>query len=1572
MPMTGVLAGGGELGGLLRALDWSTTPLGHPRIWPQSLRSAASICLNSRFPIAIYWGPELALLYNEAWSPILGAKHPWAMGQPAQAVWPEIWPEIGPLFASVHQTGEGVWQQDQLLPMHRHGYTEECYFNFTFSPIRGEEGGVVGIFNAVIETTFRVLEERRSQLLRDLAANLSGAQSTTEVCVRTAAALAGGTLDVPFSLLYLRDPGGATFELVASAGVTLPEPLRPAMLDPNDPQAVWPAAGAVRLGGAELVEGVGRGFGAAVRGDPWPEPVEQALIVPILGGQATEPIALLVAGISPRRALDDAYRTFIERVAQQVGSAIATANAYTAERRRAEALAAIDEAKTAFFSNVSHEFRTPLTLMLGPLEDVLAQAESLSLAQREQLDVVQRNALRLLRLVNTLLDFSRIEAGRVRAAYAPTDLSAYTAELASVFRSAVERAGLRLSVDCPPLPEPIYVDHEMWEQIVFNLLSNALKFTFTGEIAVALRIDTGAAELSVRDTGTGIPAAEIPRLFERFHRVQGAQGRSFEGSGIGLALVQELVRLHGGEVRVSSLLGQGTTFTVRIPTGAAHLPTDRMISAQRAATPGSRGDMFVQEALRWLPQGEPAGQLPEDGLPAERVPRPVPSGRILLADDNADMRAYVHRLLSPLYDVVMAEDGVAALRQALEEPVDLVLSDVMMPGLDGFELLRALRADERTRELPVLLLSARAGEEARIEGMAAGADDYLVKPFSARELLARVGAHLDIAQVRHRAARRERELRAEAESAQAQLQQLLAVINDLFLAFDEQWQFVFANQPLLEQTGLSHEHLRGMTIWELFPELADTDFERTVRQALAERTPRRFEYFHPLRKRWFENRIYPAESGGALFITEITEQKCAELNRQFLLDAGERLSTPTTVSDLMTALGPMIGAHFGVSHCAFIEFDPAADRAIVHHDWRADPSELSYEGAHDVAEFLTVEARRGLAVGQPLVISDVARDLRTAVTVDRHQQLGIGAHLHTPFLSDGVLKFALALYHREPYAWRDDEIATLRELSARIWTRVERLRAEAALRASEAKLQSALDGGRLGAWSWDPMTGATEADARTLELFGIPPATFTGEADAVIDCIHPDDQATVAAALERAAHPEGSYEAEFRILLPDGQVRWLTGTGRPRVEADGRVSRVYGVNADISERKQAEARMRTLYEQEQAARTQAEEANRLKDEFLATVSHELRTPLTALLGYAHLLQSRKRDEAYVARTVEKIVRSAQAQAQITEDLLDIARIVSGKLRIDPAPLDLAAVVHAALDTVRPAMEAKALRLQVELHPEATAVVGDGGRLQQVVWNLLTNATKFTPHGGAIAVRLVVEGPFACLTVKDNGQGIQPAFLPYVFERFRQGDSSSQRSHGGLGLGLSIVRHLVELHGGTVEAASAGAHKGATFTVRLPLVSHTAMERSVALLTDNVPFDGKRCPPELQGLRVLLVDDQPAILELLEEILIPCGAVVRTCANARGAFELLQAWRPDLLVSDIAMPDEDGYWLMRAIRALPPEAGGKTPAVALTAYVRMEDRLRVLEAGFQQYVPKPVDPDELRTILAGVAHADNGG
>lgn len=744
-------AGSGEMAALMRSMDWSQTALGAVETWPQSLKTVIRIMLTSRYAMWMGWGDQLTFVYNDAYQPTLGVKHPWALGQPAQQVWAEIWPVIGPRVEAVRQTGEATWDEALLLFLERSGYTEESYHTFSYSPLANDDGQTAGMLCVVTEVTERILGERRLTLLRDVATALATTQTHAEVFAALKTSLEKDARDVPFTLTYLFDDDNAGAHLVCTTGIS----------DRGEsPASVWPLHTLLSASEPILIEDLAAHFENLPSG-PWEKPPQQALLVALAQQGQERPAGFLVVALNPYRRLDAEYLGFVTLLAGQVAAGLANARAYEEERKRAEALAELDRAKTTFFSNVSHEFRTPLTLMLGPMEDALNSATG-ALAG-PNLEVVHRNGLRLLKLVNALLDFSRLEAGRVQARYELTDLGAFTAELASVFRSAIEKAGMRLIIDCPALNLPVYVDRDMWEKIVLNLLSNAFKFTAEGEIEVSLTAQGETVVLTVRDTGTGISEQQLPQIFERFHRVEGARSRTHEGTGIGLALVQELVKLHGGEIAVSSEVGEGTQFAITLPAGQAHLPAEHIIETGTASSLPASASLYIEEALRWMPETEPdamASEALEVGgqsdlrFSAGEERRNFTGGAlpvVLLADDNADMREYMQRLLRAEYNVIAVANGDALLAKACEVKPDLILSDVMMPGRDGFSALQVLRADPKTRTIPVILLSARAGTEARIEGLAAGADDYVTKPFSARELLARVAALLELSNVRRAA-----------------------------------------------------------------------------------------------------------------------------------------------------------------------------------------------------------------------------------------------------------------------------------------------------------------------------------------------------------------------------------------------------------------------------------------------------------------------------------------------------------------------------------------------------------------------------------------------------------------------------------------------------------------------------------------------------------------------------------------------------------------------------------------------------------------------------------------------------
>jgi signal transduction histidine kinase len=841
---------GEEMRERIWGFDWSNTPLGPIDRWPQSLRTVVNIVLSSRYQMWMAWGPELTMFYNDAYRPTLGIKHPWALGRRANEVWSEIWPEIGPLIDTVLATGNATYEEGLLLFLERSGFPEETYHTFSYSPLTGDNGRINGMLCVVTEETERLIGERRVETLRDVASALAGTKTEDEVPQALEGVLSRNKKDLPFTLTYFFDGSGAA-RLACSSGIPRDHPLAPEGIEPGS-DFPWPARKIHAGPASQVIENLSS-LPETIQPPPgdWNKPAQRVAVIPIRQQGQEQPAGFFVAATNPYRRYDAAYSGFVDLLAGQIAAALSNARVYAAERQRAEALAEIDRAKTTFFSNVSHELRTPLTLMLSPVEELLAKAADRSAEEYELLDLIHRNGLRLQKLVNSLLDFSRIEAGRMQATFEPLDLTQYTAELAANFHSAMERAGLNFVIDCEPVPEAVYVDREMWEKIVLNLLSNALKFTFEGMVRISLRSGGGRVELKVEDTGTGIPAPELPHIFERFRRVEGAKGRTIEGTGIGLALVQELVKFHDGTISVESEVGRGSVFTVSIPFGIDHLPKESVRTKTDSAQARDRNQTFLEEALRWLPAGSEApggGSGGADGMEPDPDSAIRGPERILLVDDNPDMREYVRRLLQERFQIASASNGEEALAAALANPPDLILSDVMMPGLDGFGLLAELRARPETRTVPVILLSARAGEESRVEGLGAGADDYLIKPFTARELLARVQAHLSMKRRREDAERSVKDSQSALQSFYDSSPFLMGIAE----LEGEEISAVYVNRATIQflEAGESLDGRTGRQIG--IPAAIDRIWVKHYRLSQAQGSAIRFEYEHPRPsgKRW--------------------------------------------------------------------------------------------------------------------------------------------------------------------------------------------------------------------------------------------------------------------------------------------------------------------------------------------------------------------------------------------------------------------------------------------------------------------------------------------------------------------------------------------------------------------------------------------------------------------------------------------------------------------------------------------------------------------------------------------------
>jgi PAS domain S-box-containing protein len=1229
------LSGGGTMGALMRATDWAATPFGPVEQWPQSLRTAVSIMLESPFAMVVAWGPEFRFLYNDRYQPILGAKHPAALGRAGADIFPEVWDVVGPEFERVRQ-GESFAVDDWYLPLERNGYPENCWFTLAYSPIRDETGGVGGLLAVVADTTVRVDSERRLATLRDLAQSAASVKTDRDACTAAAAIFERNPIDVPFALFYLSDEEGAHLHLVCSVGIADEHPAAPPSLQIGNVDLPWPCDAAFTSGVLEIAPRLDERFGRALPGGPHPEPCTTAVVLPLVRRGAERPYGVVVAGVSPRRELDDAYRTFFTLASEHVATAIGNARAFEEERRRARQLAELDRAKTAFFSNVSHEFRTPLTLMLGPVEDVLADGD-LAPNHRDALTLAHRNGLRLRKLVNTLLDFSRIEAGRIEARYEPVDLGAFTGELASVFRAAVDKAGLQYSVECGDIGEPVYVDREMWEKIVLNLISNAFKFTLSGTIGISVRRDGPHAVVTVRDTGCGIPANELPHVFERFHRVEGTHGRTHEGTGIGLALVQELVKLHDGSISVDSTLGEGTTVSVRLPIGHAHLPSERTAAGRPPASTAVSADVFVEEAMRWLP---------DDGALQVTTADRDDTRCILVADDNADMRAYLRRLLGSRWLVEVVANGEEALAFLEHRRPDLVIADVMMPKMDGLTLLQVIRADADLRRIPVVLLSARAGDEARLEGLQAGADDYLVKPFSARELMTRIEAQL---------------LRAEVHA-------------------------------------IEESHTRRLT----------TIFQHA-----------------PV----------------AIAILKGPEHIVEFANDSYLEVAGRTAVVGRTVREI------------------FPEFEG--------------------QGIYELLD-----------------------------TVYRSGQ---------PFMAD----------------------------SLRVQMR------------------------RRGADALD--------------------------------------------------------EVYFKFVY------------QPMPGPSGEIEGIAVVATDVTDLANA--------------RREAEAANRAKDEFLAMLGHELRNPLAPILTALQLMSIRDAAET-TAKERAVIDRQVRHLMRLVDDLLDVSRIAKGKIDLSRERVELSRIVAQAVEMASPLLEERRHNLILSVPRSGLMVHGDVTRLSQVVQNLLTNAAKYTEPGGQIRIDARPVAESIELVVQDSGVGIPADMLPHVFDLFVQGQQTADRSKGGLGLGLTLVRTLVGLHGGTVEAHSEGPGHGSRFIVRLPAtVAHAVPARP--------PGNAASPSTRPRGIRALVVDDNQDAASMLTEAMRSLGYDTRVAFDGLSALDLATRFEPHVILLDLGLPVMDGYELADRLRG----ADVSALFIAVTGYGQEADRSRSRAAGFVGHFVKPVDLDELKHFLA---------
>ncbi|WP_017317036.1 PAS domain-containing protein [Mastigocladopsis repens] len=1296
-----IFAGDSEMAALMRTFNWAQTPLGPVEYWSESLRLAVKILLAARTPMQILWGSEYIHFYNDSYRPILGAKHPKSLGQRGCECWQEVWDFTSLHLDRVRATGEASWSDDQLVLIDRNGYLEECYFTFSYTPVRDESGAVGGIFNTVNETTQRVIGERRHRMQGAFVAEVTKAKTAEEICAIAAEVLANNPADIPFALLYLLDSPKEQARLVETVRLEGDTLASSRFLDLTEEDHDLMLSRVALTGKPELVK-LNTRFRVRTS-EPWGKPPHSALVIPIAAPGLERPAGFLVAGINPCRPLDEDYRSFLEMMTSHIAIAVANVRAYEAGKQ-AEAIAGLEKAKTAF---------------LG-------------------------------------------------------------------------------------------------------------------------------------------------------------------------------------------------------------------------------------------------------------------------------------------------------------------------------------------------VLSARSGEELRVKGLQSGADDNLIKPFSTREEVARIDTNLKLSKLSEEMAH-EQELCVEAETAYVEISDILESISDAFVAFDQQWRYTYINQEAARLLQKTREELLDQQIWDVFPDVVGTTFEREFRRAVAEQVTVDFEEFYQPYNISIEVRAYPSDKGLAVYFRDITQRKIAQ---EALRQSEERFAklaenVPGVIyqyrrnpddTDKFT--------YISSSWLNVFEIEPH----LVQHN-----SSLAWQSVHpdDLAAFrdsINVHAYTGERWQHEFRIVTPSGKIKWIQGIARAQQQPDGAVLWDGILQDiSERKFAEEALQQSEAKFRrtfecnmvamgiwtragtildaNDALLNLigynrQELEAGVinWRQMtppqsihvderalaeiqdkgivtpfekeyihkdgrhipvliggalfldnsetgvffaidltERKRAEEALRQSETLLNALLASAPIGIAFLDRDLRYIHVNEALAGINGLPLSEHLGrtlgevlpqwapEIAPILEQVMQTKEPLLNQEISGETNPPGVYRHSlvnyYPVCLPDSQVLGV------------------GVTAiDVTELKRTQAQAQQLLEREQAARAEAESANRIKDEFLAVLSHELRSPLNPILGWAQMLRTRKYDEKATNRALETIERNAKLQAQLIEDLLDVSRILRGKLVLNDFPVNLVATIEAAIETVRLAAEAKTIQIQTILNTDVGVVLGDTNRLQQVVWNLLSNAVKFTPKGGRVEIRLERVGCFAQIQIRDTGKGINPEFLPYVFEYFRQENSSTTRQFGGLGLGLAIVRYLTEMHGGSVGVESAGEGQGATFTVRLPVTDSSQLQ----VLNPELNSDHTLTIQDavLSGMRVLIVDDEADIRQLLAFILEESGAEVTIAGSAAEALVAFEQSVPDVLLSDIGMPDVDGYMLMRQIRALSPERGGQTLAIALTAYAGEYNQQQALAAGFQMHISKPVEPDELIKAIAPLRRAQS--
>lgn len=1375
------LQGGGITGQLIRSKDWTKTPLGAPAFWPESLKICVRIILTSSQPMFVWWGNELINIYNDAYISIVGGKHPESLGIPAYEVWKEIWHEIGPRVKTVMHDNTGTYDEALLLLMERNGYTEETYYTFSYSPVPGTDGTTQGIICANTDDTQRIIAGRQLQTLRELAKNLFNITNNTDIYKRTLESLSGNPQDFPFVVLYEISDDGQLLKLTGKTPENLPEAMAFPEIDMRERANELPELSeTIATGKFTNVLNLIKRFGE-IPTTVWDRSPDNALLIPIMQTNHKFPFALLCVGINPYRLLDDNYNAFFNLVADQIGTALTNAYAFKQERKRAESLAEIDKAKTLFFSNISHEFRTPLTLMLGPIEEMINNDGKNVDADRFNLEIAHRNAIRLLRLVNALLDFSRIESGRAKAKFQSVDLGILTRDIVSSFRSLMEKAGLQL-VTTIELSSEVYVDKEMWEKIILNLLSNAFKYTLKGTVSVSLFEVQKQVVLEVTDTGCGIPESEIKHLFERFHRVKNAVGRSYEGSGIGLSLIKELVKQHGGNISATSIEGKGTTFKVTIPLGKEHLPIDQMVE-NTSIQDDIISNYFVEEAERFLSDKTANTETTET---LEKKPT------VLIVEDNLDMRDYISKLLEKEYKVIVTSNGQQALQQISKGLPNLVISDIMMPVMDGIELMTTLKSKPNTKKIPIILLSARSGEEAKIEGYNLGADDYLVKPFSAKELLARVRSQIRIANSRDHIDKQIHNLFLQAPIALCILRGPQMIVET-------------ANDNMLEIWGKSYEEVVDKPIFKGLPDAANQGFEELL-----------FNVYHT-------GKTFIAEELPIKLKRNGEEQKIyVKFVYQALYDEENNISGVMVLADDITER---------------VTFRKKIESSELRYKLAIDAAEIgSFEWNIETSDFVYTERLAkifGFGVATNLKQCDFSARIHP-------EDLGIRAEAHQKAIKNGLL------FYEARVIWPNNEIHWLRLngkivfendkpskmygtalditdhktqsaiLEQKVADRTQNLiRKNEQLKKSEERYQRMTEEvqdyaillldktGIILNWNKgaEKIKGYKEKEiiGKHIEIFYLPE----------------DQKNRLPYHLINQATEHGRAIHEGYRIRKDGSIFWGSITLTALHDKNDNVIGFSKVTRDLTERKIAEDK---LYKYNAELQFQ----NKELEQFAYVASHDLQEPLRKIQMFADLLEKNIGNQELSNMYFGKINSSAARMTELIKAVLNYSRLSKSEQQFEETSLN--DVLQNVLVDFELLIDEKKAIINYPALPVIDAIPL---QINQMFSNLLGNSLKFSENVPEITIscqkvshneipfnnNLQTDTSYLELIFSDRGIGFDQVYADKVFTIFQR--LHDRFTYSGTGIGLALCKRIVENHAGYI-AVKSKPKEGTSFFIYLPI------------------------------------------------------------------------------------------------------------------------------------------------------------